>query len=115
MVKSPLLLGKSGRLPLSQVVNLHASAGRVDRPAGYLAAANAAARLSQKCETGQVRRGAMVKRLGNDLQDGENNGKQDMAVVESYGLWMFMVIRYNELVRGGYKPTNITGGTILYT
>ena len=41
---------------MSQVVNLHASSSRVaaDRPAGYLAAANAAARLSQKCETGQV-------------------------------------------------------------
>lgn len=43
-------------LPHQEVVNLHASHGRAaNRPAGYLAAANAAARLSQKCETGQVK------------------------------------------------------------
>lgn len=39
-------------------MSLQGSGGRVqDRPAGYLAAANTAARLAQKCETGQVRMG----------------------------------------------------------
>ncbi|CAK9001434.1 Probable E3 ubiquitin-protein ligase MGRN1 (Mahogunin RING finger protein 1) (RING-type E3 ubiquitin transferase MGRN1), partial [Durusdinium trenchii] len=43
-------------LPHQEVVSLQGSGGRVqDRPAGYLAAANTAARLAQKCETGQVK------------------------------------------------------------